>query len=64
MARLEEHIVDNKLHDPSQSGCKKCNSTITALLKINNDILVTLTEKSHAFHMQIMRGTHVTYMCV
>ena len=23
-----------------------------------------LTEKSHAFHMQIMRGTHVTYMCV
>ena len=23
-----------------------------------------LMEKSHAFHMQIMRGTHVTYMCV
>ena len=24
----------------------------------------TLTEKSHAFHMQIMRGTHVTYIYV
>ena len=24
--------------------------------------LPPLTEKSHAFHMQIMRGTHVTYM--
>ena len=24
----------------------------------------SLTEKSHAFHMQIMRGTHMTYMCV
>ena len=24
----------------------------------------SLREKSHAFHMQIMRGTHVTYMCV
>ena len=39
MACLEEHIVDNNLHDPSQSAYKKCHSTETALLKINNDIL-------------------------
>ena len=29
-----------------------------------NSLFASLTEKSHAFHMQIMRGTHVTYMCV
>ena len=45
MARLEEHIVDNNLHDPSQSAYKKCPSTETALLKINNDILVSLDNK-------------------
>ena len=45
MARLEEHIVDNNLHDPSQSAYKKCHSTETALLKINNDILESLDRK-------------------
>ena len=45
MARLEEHIVDNNLHDPSQSAYKKCHSTETALLKINNDILASLDNK-------------------
>ena len=32
MACLEEHIVDNNLHDRSQSAYKKCHSTDTALL--------------------------------
>ena len=45
MARLEEHIVDNNLHDPSQSAYKKCHSTETALLKIHNDILASLDNK-------------------
>ena len=45
MARLEEHIVDNNLHDPSQSAYKKCHSTETDLLKINNDILASLDNK-------------------
>ena len=45
MARLEEHIVDNNLHDRSQSAHKKCHSIETALLKINNDILVILDSK-------------------
>ena len=42
MALLEDHIVDNNLHDPYQSAYKKCHSTETALLKINNDILASL----------------------
>ena len=41
MAHLEEHIVDNNLHDRSQSAYKKCHSTETALLKINNDTLAS-----------------------
>ena len=45
VARLEEHIVDNNLHDRSQSVFKKCNSTETALLKINNEILASLNSK-------------------
>ena len=45
MARLEEHIVDNNLHDPSQSAYKKCHSTETALLRINNDVLASLDNK-------------------
>ena len=45
MARLEEHIVDNNLHDRSQSAYKKCHSTETALLKINNNILASLDSK-------------------
>ena len=32
MARLEEHIVDNNLHDPSQSTYEKCHSAETAML--------------------------------
>ena len=42
MARLEEHIVDNHLHDTSQSAYKKCHATESALLKLNNDILASL----------------------
>ena len=45
MARLEEHIVDNNLKDPSQSAYKKCHSTETALPKNNNDILASLDNK-------------------
>ena len=45
MARLEEHIVDNNLHDRSHSAYNKCHSTETALFKINNDILASLDSK-------------------
>ena len=45
MARLEEHIVDNNLHYPSQSAYKKYHSTETALPKMNNDILASLDNK-------------------
>ena len=41
-ARLEQHLVKNSLHEPSQSAYKKFHSTETALLKVQNDILRSL----------------------
>ena len=38
-------------------------NSLYTLYSLNVDT-ISLTEKSHAFHMQIMCGTHVTYMCV
>ena len=37
--------MDNNLHDPSQSAYKKCHSTETAQLKVNNDILASIDNK-------------------
>ena len=41
-ARLEHHLVQNNLHEPSQSAYKRFHSTETALLKVQNDILRSL----------------------
>ena len=43
--------------------CKQCRYMCNAV-QAYVQYSAALTEKSHAFHMQIMRGTHVTYMCV
>ena len=41
-ARLEEHLRENDLHEPLQSAYRKHNSTETALIKIQSDILQAL----------------------
>ena len=38
-ARIENHLVSNCLHEPLQSAYRKFHSTLTALLKVNNDSL-------------------------
>lgn len=40
--QLEEHLTVSSLFQPCQSAYRKCLSTETALVKITNDILVTL----------------------
>ena len=40
--RLERHLTDNKLHEGFQSAYQKFNSTESALLKVQNDILQSL----------------------
>ena len=39
-ARLNEHLISNNLHECMQSAYKKLHSTETALLKVQNDLLV------------------------
>ena len=41
-----EHLVRNKLMDPLQSAYKKYHSTETALLKVQNDILIDIDDKN------------------
>ena len=41
-ARLENHLRENDLHEPLQSSYRKHNSTETALIKIQSDILQAL----------------------
>ena len=38
-ARIENHLTENNLNDPDQTAYSKYNSTETALLSIQNDIL-------------------------
>ena len=42
--RLEDHMSRNNLYDPLQSAYKLEHSTETALMKINNDVLVNLDQ--------------------
>ena len=41
-----DHMIRNKLLDPLQSAYKKHHSTETALLKVQNDILIDLDQKN------------------
>ena len=40
--RVFDHLRDNDLLEPMQSAYKSCHSTETALLKVQNDILIDL----------------------
>jgi len=42
--RLEQHLSQNALHEPLQSAYRKLHSTETALLKVKNDILLSLDQ--------------------
>ena len=39
VVRIEEHLINNALHDPFQSAYRHCHSTETAVLKLHNDIV-------------------------
>ena len=39
VVRIEEHLINNTLHDPFQSAYRHCHLTETAVLKLHNDIV-------------------------
>ena len=39
------HLINNNLEEPFQSAYKRCHSTETALLKVQNDILIAIDNK-------------------
>ena len=45
-ARLIDYMTENDLHEPLQSAYKAYHSTETALLRVQNDILCALDDKS------------------
>jgi len=47
--RLFKHMSDNGMHDKMQSAYKAFHSTETALLRVQNDILKALDDKSGVF---------------
>ena len=47
--RLFDHMTQNGLHDIMQSAYKPCHSTETALLRVKNDILSAIDNKSGVF---------------
>ena len=42
--QFEQHASHHHLHETFQSAYKKCHSTETALLKVQNDILTTIDD--------------------
>ena len=47
--RLFDHLRDNDLLEPMQSAYKSCHSTETALLKVQNDILIDFDKGKGVF---------------
>ena len=43
--QLMGHLINNNLEEPFQSAYKRCHSTETALLKVQNDILIAIDNK-------------------
>ena len=43
-ARLTNYMTINQLHEPMQSAYRACHSTETALVQVQNDILLTLNQ--------------------
>ena len=43
--QLIGHLINNNLEEPFQSAYKRCHSTETALLKVQNDILIAIDNK-------------------
>ena len=53
LLRLNEHLDDNNLHIPNQSGYKKSHSTETLLIRIVNDILIASSEQKATVVMML-----------
>ena len=51
--RLQAHINSNKLNNPMQSAYRKSHSTDTALLRVHNDISVSL-DKGHVTALTLL----------
>ena len=51
--RLQAHINSNKLNNPMQSAYRKFHSTETALLRVHNDISVSL-DKGHVTALTLL----------
>jgi len=49
VSQIDEHMVANSLVEPLQSAYRKNHSTETALIKINNDLLISLDNKKCIF---------------
>ena len=43
MRRIEENMDNHDLYDPLQSAYRDCHSTETAVMKVHNDIVSTLS---------------------
>ena len=44
--QLNQHMIDNNLHEPFQSAYRSHHSTETALLRVHNDILQAIDKKN------------------
>ena len=51
--RLNEHLINNSLFDPLQSAYRDKQSTETALIKVQNDILSALDAGSSAILLML-----------
>ena len=40
--QLNDHLARNDLHVPFQSACRSCHSTESALMRVHNDIMISL----------------------
>ena len=51
--RLNEHLINNSMFDPLQSAYRDKHSTETALIKVQNDILLALAAGSSAIFLML-----------